>query len=195
VTLYASADRRHFYLLPEPHGLRSGDAEISTLAGRTARVDLAEAGAYEIPEAVAKVFAEQETARGVAELGDLQLRLGQLLGAAEQRLAGLASAAGLGNDPRAYAAKLGIDVEKDPDAALKQLAALGRALGQDVEKLVAGTIDAKDMLGKLDGLGSGGGTAESAVNSLLDAVRQPGTDPALAEAAAQLAELEKKLRG
>lgn len=195
MTLYASADRKRFFLLPEPHGLPHGDLELGTLAGRSARVDGAAAAAYEIPETVAKAFAEQETARGVAELGDLQLRLGQLLGAAEHKLAGLASAAGLGNDPRAYAAKLGIDVDKDPDAALRQLAALGRALGQDVEKVVGGTMDARDLLAKMDGLGAGGGTAESAVSSLLDAARQPGMDPGLAAAAEQLAELERKLRG
>ncbi len=190
--LYANADRSRFFLLPDAAALARGELKLTAMTGESFSVDGAAAARFEVPEAVAKAFAEHAAAGMASELTDMQIKLAETLGVARAQLNAIGKNAGLGGNPQEMLRKLGVDPTMEPEAALRALAAMTLDLSSELPKFIAGTLDAQATLGKLDA--TLGGAGSDPIAALLETVAAPGTSPELQEAARKIAEMQKKLR-
>jgi hypothetical protein len=188
--LLANADKKRFYLVPETAALGPGSEAVIALTGEISRVDARQIAKFEVPEAVAKGYAEEATARLGQDVVDLQLQLSQTMSRAQADLRRIAAQAGLGGDPQAALKALGVDPAAEPETAIRILLEKTRTLATELPAAIEGTLDADAALGRLDAtLGQ-----DDAVARLLATVAQPGTSPELREAAERIAEMQRKLK-
>jgi hypothetical protein len=131
--IYASADRRRFFLVPDDVKLRSGDLTVQSLTGERVAADGAQLEPYQVDEATARAQVEQR--RRVA--GDLVRELNAFAQAIErfgreaarpaapERLGELLHACGLTEE----------DLARDPKAALARvLDHIGSAVSAQVKR-------------------------------------------------------------
>lgn len=190
--LLASADNRRFFLVPDGLALGRGDLELKSMSGERFSVSAAVVSAYEVPELVAKAYAEQAVSAMGAELVDMQVKLSEGMARAQAELRKVTAQAGLGDDPRQVLGKLGIDPTTPPEQLLVKLAEIARKIGEQAPKVVEGTMSAQDALANLDETLGGGGSGK--VEALLNDLAKPSNSPELQEAARRVAELQRKLR-
>jgi hypothetical protein len=117
--VYASADRRRFFLVPDDVALPPGGFPLSSLTGGTVSVDDAQLAAYEIDEEAARAWVEkrrQIAADLVRELNAWATAIAQLgrdiaRPAAPERVAELLRICGISED----------ELARDPKAALARV--------------------------------------------------------------------------
>jgi hypothetical protein len=131
--IYASADRRRYFLIPDDVQLRSGELAISSLTGDRLTADAAQLEAYEVDEATARAQVAQR--RQVAN--DLVRELNAFAQAIErfgreaerpatpERLGELLRACGLTEE----------DLKRDPKLALARvLDKIGSAVSAELKR-------------------------------------------------------------
>jgi hypothetical protein len=62
-TVYCSADRSRFFIVPDDVKLRAGEMRVQSLAGEQSRVDLQQLLPYEVPEEEARRHVEERLAQ------------------------------------------------------------------------------------------------------------------------------------
>jgi hypothetical protein len=131
--IYASADRRRYFLIPDDVKLRSGELAIASLTGERTAADAEQLAPYEVDEATAR--AQVEKRRQVA--GDLVRELNAFAQAIErfgreaerpatpERLGELLRACGLTEE----------DLKRDPKAVLARvLDKIGGAVATELKR-------------------------------------------------------------
>lgn len=191
--LLATSDRKRFYLVPDDTSFRAGSLALSTMAGDTLMLRPDDLVGFEVPEGVARAFAAERAGRMTAEMADMQVKLDQVLAQARNQMSHITEAAGFGRSPEALLASLGVEANQDPNVVLRRLAEMVQTLGQDLPRVVDGTLGAQEKLAQLDKT-LGGTPDRDPVQELLRTVAAPGTSPELQRAAQELAALQARLR-
>jgi hypothetical protein len=134
--IYASADRKRFFMVPEGTELRPGDLELSSLTNEKVKVDADDVARFEVPEAEAKeaVMKRMASLKQITqELHDLASRIT----AAVKGIGEPVAEAGRARVEQILGA-IGVslaDLEKDPQGTLKTVGDRMKTLAQ--EKLAA----------------------------------------------------------
>jgi hypothetical protein len=131
--IYASADRRRFFIVPDQVQLRSGDLAISSITGDKLSADPAQLEAFEVDEATARAQVEhkkQVAADLVRELNAFAQAIERFGREAErpatpERLHELLGACGLTDD----------DLKRDPKGVLKRvLGMIGNTVSTEMKR-------------------------------------------------------------
>ncbi|MBM4390430.1 MAG: hypothetical protein FJ090_04870 [Deltaproteobacteria bacterium] len=190
--LLANADNRRFFLIPDQLALPPGDFELKSMTGDRSRVEADAVTPYEVPEAVAKAFAEQAVSSLGAQLVDMQVRLSEGMAKAEADLRRLTREAGLGDDPRRVLARAGVNPDASQEEQLRRLAEIAAKIGEQAPKIIENTLSAQEALGAIDT--TLGGDTSGSVQAVLADLARPENSPELQAAARRLAELQRKLK-
>jgi hypothetical protein len=191
--LLSTSDRRRYFLVPDPAALAAGELLVQSMTGESRSIS-AEAGArYEVPEAVARAWAEEQVGHLGNALAAAREQLDQITADARRDIEPLSRRAGL-QDPGKILAALGLDPAARPDHVLRQLVELVRRLGAELPDA------ARDLLA-LEGVlraASPGAPTEpppGRLDALLTALAgDPDADPELKQATAELQALARTLQ-
>ena len=186
MVLLTNRDRSRFFLAPDAAALGAGDLELQSMAGDTVRVAADAAAGFEVPEAVARAWAEQHVGELTAALSAARAQFDQMSAEARRQIAELSARGGLRN-PDAILATLGVDPRAAPDELVRQLGDLVSRLAGALPDAARGLVALRDQLP----LGPEPGASVGAV--FAGVARDPDADPQLREAAAKLEALARKL--
>ena len=173
--LLANKDRSRFFLVPSPEAIAPGELELASMTGGRFRLDEAEVSAFQVPEAVAKAYAEQAAASIIGELKGVQ----DQVGAAMQQARSQVEQASL---------LKGLDVNNP--AHLEQMEELVQDLAGVLPGATKNQALMKDLLATLERMDAGGKTPLEALTEEA-AAAQPDED--LSKAISELADLQAQL--
>ncbi len=173
--LLANHDRSRFFLVPSPEAMPHGGLELVSMVGGRYKLDDAAVSAYQVPEAVAKAYAEQAAAGIMGELKGVQDQVGQAMQQARAQVEGASLLKGVNlNNP----------------GQLKQMEGLVQELAAVLPGATENQALMKELLGALEGLDVGG---KSPLEALTEEVAASHPDADLSKAVSELAELQAEL--
>ncbi len=173
--LLTNNDRSRFFLVPSPEAIAPGELELASMTGGRFRLDEEAVSAFQVPEAVAKAYAEQTAASIMGELSGVQRQVGEAMKQARAQIEGASLLKG---------------VDLDDPQQLKDMEGLARELADVLPGATQNQALMKDLLRTLERLDVGGKTPLEALTEEA-AAAQPDAD--LSKAVAELAELQAQL--
>src|SRR5262245_20130525 len=143
--LLTTRDRGRFFLAPDAATLGAGELELQSMAGDTVHVAADAAARYEVPEAVARAWAEQHVGELTTALSAARAAFGRTSADARRQIEELSARGGLRN-PDAILATLGVDPRAAPDQLVRQLGDLVTRLAGALPDAARDLVALRDQL-------------------------------------------------